>query len=348
MNPKTTIPRERQFPSKWFSRVALMLLIGGLILFICHFYFSVIRGLNQEKFSFVATPYFLLAVITGRFIALWWTGEENRISNKAIATISGFMGVSALITVFLAGVTEDADMPLAIILTGIPFTIVGLTAGMLIRTIRASTRKRVQVAETKAELSNTELQFLQSQLSPHFLFNTLNNMYGLSITQHEKVPGMILKLSDLLRYSVYDSKEELVPLKNEIAYLKDYMEFEKIRVGDKLDGEIFLEDITDANVRIAPLLLIVFVENAFKHSKNTTDQNIRIDITLKTWAGFILFSVRNSVNRAAAEGQFMKKESGVGLANVRKRLQLQYPGEHELSIQEGERYFQVNLKLKIR
>jgi sensor histidine kinase YesM len=145
---------------------------------------------------------------------------------------------------------------------------------------------------------------------------------------------------------VYDAKELFVPLKNEIAYIKDYIDFEKIRIGGNLELDISLENVDDPSIKIAPLLLIVFIENAFKHSKNTTGPNIYINITLKTWANSILFSVKNSCSNDPKESSFLKKNSGFGLQNVMKRLNLLYNGMYDLKTENRDGYYYVMLQLK--
>lgn len=336
--------------SSFLGTGILMLALAVPVLFISHIYIDrIVQGRGDEPVTFLTTAFFLLMVITGRYIALIWIDKDLTVSNSAIAGIVSGLGISLILSFVLAEVMVNFDRHfLQILVVGLPFAVFGLTTGMLIKVLQTRIRKRLGDAEVRAEQSTNELRLLQSQLSPHFLFNTLNNMYGLSLTQHEKVPGLLLKLSDLLRYSVYDAKENLVPLKNELAYIKDYIDFEKIRIGDKLADDIFIEELPDPSIKIAPLLLIVFIENAFKHSKNTTDQKIYISITVKTWAGFILFSVRNSLNRTRAETELLPKDGGFGLENVKKRLELQYHGEHDLSIQQGETFYQVNLKLKAK
>jgi sensor histidine kinase YesM len=204
----------------------------------------------------------------------------------------------------------------------------------------------LQQAHITAAQSLSELRLLQSQLSPHFLFNTLNNLYGLSITQHEKIPVLLLKLSDLLRYSVYDSKELFVPLKNELEYINNYIDFEKIRIGDRLQLTTSIESITDDRIKIAPMLLIVFIENAFKHSKNTLEKEVFIDITLKTWGDSILFSVKNSYSSSANESSGLRTDKGLGLVNVRKRLQLLYVDAYDLKVHSEDEFFTVMLQLK--
>ena len=193
----------------------------------------------------------------------------------------------------------------------------------------------------------SELQLLRSQLSPHFLFNVLNNLYGLSLANDNKVPGLLLKLSDLLRYSIYDTRKEYVPLMNELAYIENYIELEKIRIGDKLS---FVSDIQKTNIEdidIAPMLLIVFIENAFKHSKNTVLPEIQIETSLEIIDDILIFTVRNSYSDAASE--YSSNESpGIGLAVTLKRLELLYPGKYTLEKTKENGYYHVKLQLKIK
>jgi LytS/YehU family sensor histidine kinase len=233
-----------------------------------------------------------------------------------------------------------------LILFWLPFAICSLAAGMLIKIVRAYTQNRLREAQAAAAQNKSELHLLQSQLSPHFLFNTLNNMYGLSLTEHEKIPPLLLKLSDLLRYTVYEANEVFVPLKDELNYISNYIAFEQIRLGDRLVLNMDIESVTSADIKIAPMLLIVFIENAFKHSRNSAAQQIFITISLKLWGNLILFSVKNSQSSEKEDRSQMDKHSGFGLASVTKRLDLLYPGEHQLTVDNANELYTVMLQLK--
>lgn len=328
------------------ARLFIFAAIAFPIIAVVHFYVNEITTEDQELTSFLFSIFFLLMLMTGRYLSLLWIDKNGNIPNRIIGWSIAIFLISFFISV-VVGEDKIGDQRGGVLVV-LPFTVCCITAGIVIKLIRTRIRKRIEVAETRAEQSENELKLLQSQLSPHFLFNTLNNLYGLALTKHDQLPALLLKLSDLLRYSVYDAKESLVPLKDELAYIRDYIAFEKIRIGDKLSEDIFIEEVNDTNIRIAPLLLIVFVENAFKHSKNTAEERIRITITIKTWAGFILVSVGNSKYVSSGNSELLKNESGLGLENVKKRLELQYRGEYELDIQEGETFYQVNLKLKAK
>jgi sensor histidine kinase YesM len=214
----------------------------------------------------------------------------------------------------------------------------------LISLIRLRIKTKLQRAHTEVAHSKTELLLLQSQLSPHFLFNTLNNIYGLSLSDHARVPTLLLKLSDLLRYSVYEAKELFVPINEELEYLKNYIEFEKIRLGDRLHLQCEFK-VSVQTEKIAPMLLIVFVENAFKHSRNVNENGVTIDLAIRQEGKGLHFSISNPVSSPEVKSSLEERHSGFGLENVKRRLALLYPERHQLDILETEGHFRVNLVL---
>jgi Histidine kinase len=227
-----------------------------------------------------------------------------------------------------------------------PLVVLFIFLGLSIALVRNSILKQVNEAKIREEQKESELRLLLSQLSPHFLFNTLNNIYGISITQHQRVPELLLKLSELLRYSIYETGERFIPLKNELLYIHNYIDFEKIQTGDKLVLETELEDIYDRHLEIAPMLLIVFVENAFKHSKNTREPTIFIAITLHIREGWIHFNIRNSYYQASDSQTLLKESSGVGLSHTIKRLDLIYGNNYFYDAKRENGIYTVDLRLK--
>lgn len=193
-----------------------------------------------------------------------------------------------------------------------------------------------------------ELENLKGQISPHFLFNTMNNFYGLAVDNSKKLPGLMIRLSDLLRYSLYETKQEKVPLKDEIDYLRNYIELEKIRLESNLKIEFNTNVKDPEQYRIAPLLFIVFIENAFKHARNIVNEPIFIAINLTVSAEEILtLEVRNNYD-VNAQNNF-NNGKGIGLENVRKRLKVIYPDEkHALSIHQDERFYNVALTIHLK
>ncbi|MFN8348694.1 MAG: histidine kinase [Spirosomataceae bacterium] len=324
--------------------IYLSLLFSIPLFFAMETYVRTIGIHEDEAMGATVTFLFVVGVFAGRYLSQLWVTPAKPIPNEYIIGMS-LLIIGCVIGLFALPFQGNKAVRL---LFWIPLIIIPLALGALIKTIRNNVQHQLREAQQVAAQSKTELQLLQSQLSPHFLFNTLNNLYGLSITQHEKIPPLLLKLSDLLRYSVYDTKELFVPLKDESAYINNYIDFEKIRLGERLVFTSTMEPLPKPDIKIVPMLLIVFIENAFKHSKNTMDEQIFIEITLKTWADSILFSVKNSYNPAQEIEAGSEKHSGFGLASVRKRLELLYPQEHELKIEEKDSFYHVMLQLKMK
>lgn len=304
---------------------------------------------GEEVMAFLIAVFFLLGIFAGRYAALMVAGINKEVPRKQLITLSVIVPVFIIVVFIMAAATiRMSSTFIALLLMGIPLLILSVSTGMLIKLVRISVKGQITEARADAAQSQSELQLLQSQLSPHFLFNTLNNIYGTSLTRHEKVPPLLLKLSDLLRYSVYEARELFVPLVSEVDYIKNYIEFEQLRIGEKLLLHTEIESSLNPQIKIAPLMLIVFIENAFKHAKNTTEQEIKIDIQLKTWGNNILFAVTNSNSRGHGESPILNGHSGFGLESVRKRLALLYHGEYDLSIQDNEKAYTVMLQIKAK
>lgn len=206
-------------------------------------------------------------------------------------------------------------------------------------------QKRVTALQ-KTQLE-TELLFLRTQVSPHFFFNTLNNIYSLAIEKSDKTPKLILRLSELMRYLLYETKSKRQSLEKEIICIQNYLDLEQIRYGNslKIDTKI-TGDITDK--KIAPILLLSFIENAFKHGANKNIGDVKIDIDFKIVENFLYFTVSNPVSETLIKNAGIEKSSGIGLTNVKKRLELGYKNEdYSLSIENQNKMFIVNLKIKV-
>ncbi len=204
-----------------------------------------------------------------------------------------------------------------------------------------------RTAELEKMQSETELKFLRTQISPHFFFNTLNNIYSLAIEKSEKTPKIILKLSELMRYLLYETRTKRQRLDQEIICIQNYLELESIRYGKLLEIDMKISgDIM--NKEIAPILLLSFVENAFKHGANKNVGNIKIDLDFKIIDNFLYFTISNPVPKLGKHKQIIDHPGGIGLNNVRKRLALGYnKDEYELNIENNNKVFIVNLKIKV-
>ncbi len=204
-------------------------------------------------------------------------------------------------------------------------------------------QKQEQIEALKSTVQEGELQFLRSQINPHFLFNNLNNLYSYALEGSTKTPEIILELSGLLRYMLYECKEKFVPLEKEVEQLHNFIKLNKLQIEDRGVVRFNVKGIA-AGYRIAPLILIVFIENAFKHSQAGQSENIEIEIDLEMKGTVLHFHSAN--NYMPSEG-LDTVATGIGLKNVRKRLQLLYPNKHGLKIhKEGNRY-EVNLSMEL-
>ncbi|MDX8338515.1 histidine kinase [Draconibacterium sp. IB214405] len=197
---------------------------------------------------------------------------------------------------------------------------------------------------TELKLKEAELKLLKAQIHPHFLFNTLNNLYGLTMEKSDEAPDLVLRLSDILDYILYRCNEKRVLLFDEISNLQNYIAIEKLRYSEKLSITVDFPDETD-NLQIAPLLLLPFVENAFKHGVSNNPGTASVSISLKVQHTTMSFYITNSKNPLSAQTDSYSK--GIGLKNVKKRLELLYPNKYDLKIDEKEDSFSVTLSLEL-
>ncbi|AOM81009.1 hypothetical protein BFS30_24995 [Pedobacter steynii] len=201
-------------------------------------------------------------------------------------------------------------------------------------------RQNSQIISLEKEKTQTELDLLRQQLNPHFFFNTLNNLYALSLQQSKDAPESILRLSELMRYVIYRGKEDWVGIGEELKYIQDYIQLQQLRLRKKLNLN-FLVDIDDENQPIAPLLLIIFVENAFKHGIEPAEEAAELNLLLKCKEGLLYFSCENSFELQP------EKASGIGLINLKRRLALLYPDRHVLKTEINSSIFKAELHLNL-
>lgn len=196
--------------------------------------------------------------------------------------------------------------------------------------------------QLKTEKLNAEVSYLKAQINPHFLFNTLNSLYALTLQKSDYAPKAVLKLSNLMRYVVTESSEEFVSLEKEINYIKDYIDLQKLRIDEK--SQLIIEIVGNSTGKvIAPLLLIPFVENAFKYGINP-DENSFIEIKINYESDDLILNVKNSiVNNSLDE----KLKTETGLKNTITRLEYVYPNRHILKVQNENNFFEINLTINL-
>jgi len=192
----------------------------------------------------------------------------------------------------------------------------------------------------KNEKAKTELMHLKSQVNPHFFFNMLNKLYGLVDKDSKKAQELILKLSDMMRYSIYDGEKDRVLLSEEIAYLENYIELHKMRYHKAIDIQ-FNIDTNDTDYEIMPLLFIILLENAFKHGVENLRENAYVHINLRTYNNEVTFEIENNFEEVQDN-----PETGIGLKNLKRRLELVYPKKHTLTISKTDTIYNATLNIK--
>jgi LytS/YehU family sensor histidine kinase len=205
------------------------------------------------------------------------------------------------------------------------------------KTISENKELQNKILETQLQIKEQELQYLKKQIHPHFLFNTLNTIYGFALKQSKNTPDIILKLSNLLDYILYQVNKPKVSLKEEVLHIKEYIALEKIRFQDTLKVSFIANDIPN-EIQIAPMLLIPFIENAFKHG-NLIDGFLKVDIRINLIEDQLLFSIKNSI----LKNESKEDKPGIGLENIKKRLNLLYKNNYQLRIENKENWYVVNL-----
>lgn len=193
------------------------------------------------------------------------------------------------------------------------------------------------------EKLQSELKYLKSQINPHFLFNTLNNIYGLALENSKKTPGLIIKLADFLSFSIYESNQKFISLEKEIALMNDFIALEKDRFEDRVQVNVSVPDNFD-QISIPPLVLVPFVENAFKHSLKDETEVAKIDIKLEVAKQELRFFIKNSKPIDAEE---TSQHKGFGMMNIKQRLDIIYKNNYTLEIKNDPNLYTVQLKINL-
>lgn len=223
------------------------------------------------------------------------------------------------------------------------FILISLFISTILRNLVVNQRKEKESLYLQSQVREAESRMLKSQINPHFLFNTLNNIYSMAQLKSDKTPDAVHQLSEMLRYVIYDCNDQFVKLGQELKYIRSYIELQLLK-DDEMQNVNFEMDHVNPELKIAPMLLIPFVENSFKHSHFEDTKNSRIDITLQTNNQTLTFNIANSIPVTE-----IKKDTtgGVGMENVRRRLDLIYPGRHKLTIEKNSREYKIELSIEL-
>lgn len=304
-----------RFKSRFFVLITCILYTYGIV------YLLLPRFLYQRKYSA-----FLLGVIVLTLLSYAATAFIMFTTTEVLkrATLLYAMWIQTINFLFLG-----------------PPVVGGLfLTGKVVKTYFEKMDEKVGLVKENA---NAELQMLKAQVHPHFLFNTLNNIYSFTLTKSPEASNLVIKLSDMLKYMTDECEHPLVPLEKELKVLKDYIDLEKVRYGN-LKLEVTVQGRPEGKL-IAPLLLIPFVENSFKHGSSKMLDAPWISLLVVIEDEWLCFFLKNS--RPEDLNKHNSDDKGIGLANVKKRLQLLYPNNYNLDIEENESSFSVELKLPL-
>ncbi|GAA0730362.1 histidine kinase [Aquimarina litoralis] len=228
-------------------------------------------------------------------------------------------------------------------------TLASMTLAMSIKLTKNWIKSQQRQQLLEKEKIETELKFLKSQFNPHFLFNTINSIFVLIHKNPDMASESLANFSDLMRYQLYECNESKIPLEKEINYLKNFINLGKLRLDNTVKVTTTIKDQAYGNISIAPFILMPFVENAFKHVSLGEDQKNWIEIELHCYEEKILFRIKNSINNYDNyNAEDLMKNSGIGLKNVRRRLDLVYKNQYHLDIQKTNNIFTIELQLLLQ
>ncbi|MEP7263616.1 MAG: histidine kinase [Bacteroidota bacterium] len=300
-----------------------VVLITQMPLVYFHLYFLVPKLLNKR--------YFIIYLLSAATCVTLYSYTNYYLLSRLPAT-----WIPEIMKLFIEKIKPNYD-----ILEGV--IVIILTYSLKYTLIAFITKNELLLLQK--EKLQLELNALKSQVNPHFLFNTLNNLYSLTLKNSEKSSEVVLKLSDIMRYVLYQSDEFKVPLQKELEFIQNYVALQKIRYTENYIISFTVNGAVNGQT-VAPLLLIDFIENAFKHGldRRFNDGEVKIEINIfKT--GFD-FNVTNS--KGHGEDGYINKTNGIGLNNIKRRLELMYPGNYQLDITDDNDNFEVNLKLQLQ
>ncbi len=237
---------------------------------------------------------------------------------------------------------DPASIDIYFLIAGIYGVVLLAAVIKLLKHWYAGQRKQQEITKEKLE---AELKFLKSQIHPHFLFNTLNNLYALTLKKSDQAPEVVMKLSELLDYLLYKGDLQRISLEKELHLLDNYLALEKLRCGERLDVSVHVRGNTD-DKQIAPMLILPFVENCFKHGVNAGIEKAWVHVDLALDEAWMNLEVENSKSPGTPVSE-KSGGSGIGLKNVRRRLDLVYPGQYELETRDLGNSYRVRLSLNL-
>jgi LytS/YehU family sensor histidine kinase len=315
--------------------------------YLIHF-FSITNDI--ETIDYIYTGVFHITILLAVYLNLYFLIPRLLVPRKYILYLPGvlaLLAVTAQLNIFIFSYAIDFFLPNYFFIANYSFWQL-VQFGLVywaITTLLKLSRAWFKLLELEKEKANTELLFLKMQLNPHFLFNSLNNIYSLALKKDLMAPDSILKLAHVMRYMIYESNEQVVPLQKEIDYLNNYIDLQKLRTWDKASIACTVTGEPE-NRYIAPLILLVFIENGFKHGIKATIHQSFVNIQININKDRLLMTVENS--KGVIDVVENDNFRGLGLENVKRRLELLYPGKYELTINDTEDTYTAVLQLPLQ
>ena len=343
-----------------FLELGKRILLHGLFWLVVQLFFTLFFGFEGADFKTVFTfSVFFLPVTIGTTYVFTYRLIPNYLIQKkylqfTLYSLAAFLISATYITlsafygiIMTIGYGYQENFPLTksliYILISVYLVVAIASAFSLLKYNYSASAKNEElknrILEAQLKLKEQELQYLKMQIHPHFLFNTLNTIYGLSLSKSTATPEMILQLSELLDYILYQTKKPLVKLQDEINHIQNYIDLEKKRFREDLEIRFHCDPISE-EIKIAPMLLLPFVENSFKHGKGN-DGKLEISICIKLEKERLKFKIINSVSAASENSE----GKGIGLDNIKRRLNILYGDGYDLKIVNNENEFTVFLNL---
>ncbi len=306
--------------------------------------------------------FYVIFEATGVYFNLYYLMPKFLYKEKYVAYVFGVLltiiGTAVLIvpgyytSAWLSGNSfevlygkKPSDFMFFLQINTLPSAAAAMTLGMSVKLTKNWIQTKKHQQSLEKEKMETELKFLKSQFNPHFLFNSINSIFVLIHKNPDMASESLAKFSDLLRYQLYECNEAEIPLSQELNYIENFIELEKLRQENNVELTIELPQECADNRHVAPFILMPFIENAFKHVSKRTDGSNKISMHLHFNKNELVFSISNSVSAQYNSSGEPMQYQGIGLKNVRRRLDLIYPDKHELIIEQTGETFSVSLRL---
>jgi len=322
-------------------------IVVHILFWIIYFLYPIIKFGDHDNFSFdLQSAVRNIFLISTTVYAIYFLFDKAR-NNKLILSVMVVAFLSVIYLYCHLNVQKcNCDVRVCYINSFVEFVFINIFFIALLLIRRNISHQQV-LQENEQELMKAELKALKAQINPHFLFNTLNMLYSNALTKDDNLPENILKLSGNLQYLLHEGEKNIVLLNQEVEFIQDYISLQKARLGEKNEVSfVFKSD--DSDQLIPPLLLIPFIENAFKFSSITKGNKLPINISIILEKATLKFYVKNLYNlNYKLEQSEIWKSSGIGIKNVQKRLELLYPKKHTLNFVDEEGVFIVDLRIDL-